>query len=468
MSACFKTLCAAALLCAAVVLHAEEPAPAESASAEEARQAAVPVKLQLTLEDAKQIALKNNPTLAVARANILAARAAVKSARGAYYPTLDISAGYTRIEDYAQGRPNSDYPSHDRYDLGLSAGWLLYNGGARRFNELIAIEGGRTAINECQDAKRILLDQVAAAFYLVIRSQNSMDISKQDADFNRQLENDARERNRLGTAKASEVLNFEYQVANAEANYISAESYWRTACVILGKLLVLDQADIWENLELACPDDSIFADFQCDIPALIEYAGQHRPDVRKARSQLKTADYGIKVAQADWQPNLSAFLDYGFVRDSNFHFNSHSDRNFSFGLKASWNIFKGFATDAAIARAKASRKMAWSTLSNTMLELEAEIRQAVINFESSKKTLAQQTKLHKIAQDIRDLVHEEYLGGTATITRLNEAQTNLTNAALSLSNAHVQVLTSLETLNAATAKNLEGMGGRRKNAEAGK
>ena len=50
---------------------------------------------------------------------------------------------------------------------------------------------------------------------------------------------------------------------------------------------------------------------------------------------------------------------------------------------------------------------------------------------------------------------EEYDGGTATITRLNEAQTDLTNTALARSNAYVQVLLSLEALGAATAMNLE-------------
>ncbi len=420
-------------------------------------------KLRLTLDEAKRIALEQNPTLAVARAHIVAAQAAVQSARSAYYPSLNVSAGYTRIRDYAT-RPARDFEQTSRYEAGLSGSWVLFSGGARRYAELIATLGGETATEQCDDAKRVLLESVSEAFFVVIRSQNSMDISKQDAEFNRQLESDARERNRLGTAKASEVLNFQYQVEFAEANYIEAENVWRSACIVLGRLLVLDQDNIWENIELVSPDEPAADAYGVDaIPALLEYAREHRPDVRAARQAVQSADYAIKLAQADWWPTVTAFANYGFQRDGddrlNAHdakFNKHYDRNASFGVSASWNLFSGFATDAAVARAKASRQVAESTLEETLQQVEGELRRDVLALESNRRTLAQQTKLHDIAQKIRDLVHEEYLGGTATVTRLNEVQTDLTNAALALSNARVAVLRSLETLKATTAENIEG------------
>ena len=87
--------------------------------------------------------------------------------------------------------------------------------------------------------------------------------------------------------------------------------------------------------------------------------------------------------------------------------------------------------------------------------MDARVREAYEIVDGSRLILERQNELLEIATRIRDLVKEEYDGGTATITRLNEAQTDLINTALARSNAYVQVLLSMEALGSATAKNLE-------------
>ena len=59
------------------------------------------------------------------------------------------------------------------------------------------------------------------------------------------------------------------------------------------------------------------------------------------------------------------------------------------------------------------------------------------------------------ARKIRDLVKEEYTEGTATITRLNEAQTDVNNASSARSAAFIQHLNSIEAIKATTAENLD-------------
>ncbi|MBP5300382.1 MAG: TolC family protein, partial [Victivallales bacterium] len=188
MKKIFLTLILA--LCAAATVLAEE-------------------KLQLTLEKAKQIALEQNPTLAIARANMAAAQAVVQQAEAAYYPSVDATGSLTRLRDYPTPRPERDFDNTTQYRAGLSIGWLVFDGGARHFRLSTAEIAEETAISECDDARRQLLQQVANAFYLVLQSQNSMEIALQDAEFNRQLESDAKKRLELGALKLSEVLNFQ-------------------------------------------------------------------------------------------------------------------------------------------------------------------------------------------------------------------------------------------------------------------
>ena len=89
------------------------------------------------------------------------------------------------------------------------------------------------------------------------------------------------------------------------------------------------------------------------------------------------------------------------------------------------------------------------------LSVDAEIRRNSVALDSSRRTLEKQNRQYEIAQRIRDLVKEEYDGGTATITRVNEAQTDLTNAALARNNAYIQVLNNIEALKSSTGHNLQ-------------
>ena len=412
-------------------------------------------KIQLTLEKARQIALEQNPTLAIARANMAAAQAAVQQAEAAYYPSVDVTGGITRVRDYPT-RPERDFDNTTQYRTGLAVGWLVFDGGARHFRLSTAEIAEETAIADCDDARRQLLQQVANAFYLVLQSQNSMEIALQDAEFNRQLESDAKKRQELGTTKLSEVLNFQYQVGSAEVNYIQAQRTWRNACVALGQLLVIQQESIWDCIELVPPEVDVAEKGEVgELEELLAYAREHRPDLQNARNAVRSAEAALALTKAEWYPQVSVFYDLDFQRNHSAHFNRHYDRGVTFGIQATWNLFSGFTTEANIEAAKARLNAAERTLASVELEVDARVREAYIIVDGSRRQLEKQNELLEIATRIRDLVKEEYEGGTATITRLNEAQTDLTNTALARSNAYVQVLLSMEALGAATAKNLE-------------
>ncbi|MCQ2396304.1 MAG: TolC family protein [Lentisphaeria bacterium] len=411
-------------------------------------------KVKMTLEEAKKIALEQNPTIARAQASIDAAMAAIDTARSAYLPSLDLNAGITRLRDNAT-RPNRDFDNTTSYELGLSASWLVFDGFARRFRKLSAELGGERAIAACDDAKRLLIEQVAYAYYNVLQAQNSMNISQEDAEFNKILKEDAQKKYELGASKRSEVLNFEYQVQSAEANYVISKRSWRVAWISLGHLLNIQQDDIWDSLELVSPAES---DVENNFPTLSEmmaYASENRPDLKAARQAVEVAELSVKTAKAAWYPTIAAFGNYGYDRTHSAHFNKHYDRSINYGLKASWNLFDGLNTQANIKQAQADLIVAQKNLEECEIAVESEIRQNRLALEASWEVLKKEDSLLEVATQIRDLVKEEYDGGTATITRVNEAETNLNDTKMARSNAWISVLNAFETLSSAVGYNLK-------------
>jgi outer membrane protein len=439
----------AALLAAHGQPAAAPPKPAPAAE-HQARTKPPDSKIRLTLLEAKKLALQQSPTLALAKARIDGAAARVAEAKSSYWPTLDVSFGATRNQDRAT-RPLRAYDQNTRYHLGLSADWLLFDGFQRRFTRLLAEFDHATALANNVDAQRLLLQAVSAAFYSAILAQDSMDIAKEDAEFNRVLHADARKRQEGGIATASEVLNFQLQVGNAEVDYIAAEKAWRIAIVALGELLAITQDDIWESIVLTPPADDLLSQ-TVELSELLAYARQHRPDLARVQNDILAANTAIQAARSSWYPSLRLFADYGYERADSLHFNENLDREVSFGLSASWNLFEGFRTQALLNRAEAELAAARQSQKELELAIESEIRQNHLALESSRRQLALQESILATAKEIRDLVHQEYLGGTTTITRLNEVQTDVTISAAARSQAYIQVFYSLELLGASTGR----------------
>jgi outer membrane protein len=401
-----------------------------------------------TLADAKRLAMERNPTLAQAKARIDRAVANVDIAQAAYWPSLDLVASATRHRDKAT-RPNRDHDNNNNYRLGLASEWLLFDGFQRRFNTLSAKYGLNSSTQAHHDAHRLLLHTVSTAFYAALLAQDSMEIARQDAAFNRILLEDARKRHAGGIAPPSEVLNFELQVGNAEVDYIAAERAWRQATVIMASLLAVSEDDIWSKVELIPPPPELLH-FQLSLHKLLNLAITQRPDLRIADNNIALAKAAIQAGRSGWYPRLNLFANYGFDRDDSAHFNSHLDRNVNYGLSLSWNLFNGKKTMAAVAYAYAELEAASQAKKDLLLDIDAEVRQNVLAWDSSRRQHALQESILATATRIRDLVHQEYLGGTTTITRLNEVQSDVTISAAARSRSYVQVLSNLEQLAAST------------------
>ena len=406
------------------------------------------IKYRWTLAEAKQLALERNPTLAQAKARIDSAAAQMRIAQAAYWPTLDFNAKANRNRDRAT-RPASDYDNNTRYSTGLSSEWVIFDGFQRRFNNISAKYGLDSSVQNHYDVQRLLLHTVSSAFYVALLAQDNMEIARQDADFNRILLEDARKRHGGGIAPPSEVLNFELQVGNAEVDYITAERAWRAAIVALAALLEVSEDDIWNKVELIPPSAELLR-YQISLQKLLDYAVTNRPDLHIANNQIAKAQAAVGASKSAWYPRISLFADYDFERADSLRFHKDKDRNVSYGIALRWNLFEGNKTMAAIAWAQAELQAAIEAKDGLLLEIDAEIRQNILAWESSRKQHALQESIHATAKRIRDLVHQEYLGGTTTITRLNEVQSDVTISAAARSRSYVQALNNLEQLAASS------------------
>ena len=429
--------------------------PAVPATAVPADQPARVILHRWTLAEVKGIALKQNPSLQAAMQRVEAAAAAVELARSAYYPRLDLVAGINHIQESPSRMQPSGAP-FTMFSGGAEISWVVFDGFRRKFSVLSAQYGHEAGMEAYRDGQRLLLQAVSMTFYNALLAQEAMTIAREDAAFNQILLEDARKRFEAGVAGRSEVLNFEVRRGQAESQFIEAQKSWQIACIALGELLAMTGEDLGQYTELL-PTPAPAAGKEPLLGSELAYAMVNRPDIRRADRQIEVAKARIGGARSGNLPQVSLYGNYGWERQNSLSLNHKTDQAAGVGIVARWNLFAGGADRETIrisefeALAEAKDKEA------LQLRIESELRQGFQALGASRRQMELQDNINKLAVQIRDLVRQEYLAGTATITRLNEAQTDLVKSASALSLARTRFLLNLEDISASSGHILDNM-----------
>jgi hypothetical protein len=172
----FMLLC---LIGGAKEAFAQSQADLESASPE-VWNASAP----LELKTAQRIALRDHPSLSAARDRVEQAKARVRQAQAAYWPSLDASVSYSetwlsdgQIDSQRWFDPSPD-DSPETYQAGLEAGWLLFDGFGRRFQNAAARFGVEESKASHREASRLLASAVAGSFFAAQLARENIAIAE--------------------------------------------------------------------------------------------------------------------------------------------------------------------------------------------------------------------------------------------------------------------------------------------------
>ena len=390
----------------------------------------------LDLATAQRLALAGNPSMDAALARVEQARARVSEAAAAWWPNLDLagSGGRNRQSDSAWRMSEAlarlygqriDQTT-EQYGAGLQASWLLFDGFYRKFNEERAGYGEKSAAAGREDAQRLLVAAVAEAFLNAQLAQTNAGIAGADRDFYSQQLQDAQNRYDAGAGPWGDVLNIKVQLNVAKTNALLAGREFEAAGYGLAALLGVEGARLPSQLSLKPLEQEADVTVQATPPEqLIAQALAQRPDIRQLTLGVKQAEAGIGMADAQFYPKLQLAGVVNSERQGGFRL-SGDDVGDTVALNLSWNLFAGGIDQARRFAAEQARREADASLRNLRNQVAAEVRQALASLEAAREQVLLQRESVKLVAENRDLARSEYEAGQSPLTRLNEAQRDLT------------------------------------------
>ncbi len=272
----------------------------------------------LTLDDALQIAVRNNPRLLALRNDIVVADWNLNAAYGAWLPSASVSssvswqgAGEQRFGSITANQLGvTDQPSFlfSSYNAGvnyaLSGRTLMAPGQARRSRDATRAQ--------VRSEEALLRLNVTKAYLEVLRQVEGLGLADQElerARFNLRL---ARGRQEVGSGNAIDVQQAEVSVGRAEVAQIQSRTGVRTS-----RIRLLQQLGTTLAAEPTLATTFAVTEPQWTADDLYAMAIGSNPGLQALRAQEEVSSYGVSMARSAYFPtvSLSAGIS-GFTRQA--------------------------------------------------------------------------------------------------------------------------------------------------------
>jgi len=410
----------------------------------------------LSLAQAQEIALKNNPDFLRVQFTIDSARARYYQSFSTYAPTLNAGMSVTQSFSKVTSSSSGEKPWTFNTNVGpsLSGQWLIFDCLGREMNVLAQKYSLNQAKDALEDARRLLLRTVAYSYNDVQLAISQQAIAQAQIDYSKKMLKEAEEKYDAGTALLSDVLNFRITLKNGELELIRAQYNTRAAKYVFAGTLGITDGTIPDSVEFdepRLPENELLA----DVSAYLDSALANRPDLQQYRDRLETAKYNFWKSLSAFGPkvNLNYNLGYSYgrsqVRLDRTTTSSSGSWSFNYGVSANWNLFNGFSDYFASLQSYANLAESDYQLAQTWLTVITDVRTAYDNYITNVEKAAIARDIFGLTRDTRDLVESEYRAGTALVTRLNEAENSVISAQHSLLSAVINASNAKAQLDAA-------------------
>jgi cobalt-zinc-cadmium efflux system outer membrane protein len=290
------------------------PAPTPD---QQAAQAPAP-SVVITLDQAIELAKKNNPTLRANETLIEQNKAQEITANLRPNPVLAWDTQYLPIFQPSLFSDSNYWQTQAQYDLGI--GYLLERG--RKRQHRLAAAQDQTAVTEAQvaDAERILVGNVAQQFVMALQAKANLQLALQVLDSYLHTVSISQERYKAGAMSQVDLLKIQLQTLQFRTDVNTARIAKVQALASLRQLLGYDSVP--RDYDVA--GDLTYQPLPLKLDDLDARALASRPDLQAARRSITAANSQIGLARANGKVDLNVTFNYTRLNQNNlgaFYFN---------------------------------------------------------------------------------------------------------------------------------------------------
>lgn len=456
-----------ALLCAAVTCHAQthstsvssvsaQGAPAKTATnpfAGSVPTKLIPGRMSLSLQDAINLGLEHNLGLLFSRDDTHAARGQRWQQLSALLPQITASPhvdeSKINLAEVGLGRAASSVfhisPAvgpFSYFDARVAVSQTLFDwksiNAARAANQNV-----KSTDYTLLDARDLVILAVGNVYFQAVADEARIATDQAQVQAAQAVFDQATDQVNAGTAADIDALRSKVELQTRQQQLIQAKNDFAIQKIIVSRVVGLAPSQ-----ELDLTDKSLYQALEIiSIDQALGRAYSSRSDYRAAMSDVRAAELSRKAAIAGYFPSLSFGADYG---TGGAH-PSNSTRVYDVRGTLSIPIFTGNGVHGDIQQADARLEQARERLENLRAQVEADVRTALLNLQSS----AEQVNVARSNVDLADQTltqsRDRFSAGVTDTVEVVQSEE-------AVASAHEQYISSLYTYNLAKISLIRALG----------
>lgn len=398
----------------------------------------------LTMPEAVERAIRNNPSLGSSEAQSKASESGVKSAMGSFGPRLGMS--YSALKQVVKSEPSpTRVPEYGNWSWGVEISQTVFQGFRLLNNYQKAALQADSDKAALKNAELSLTEQVQTEFLACLAAEENAASEREALSRLKDQRRITQAFYEVGLRPRLDVLQAEVDVSNAENVLIQAENRLATSQARLNTLLGLSaQARVSYTGKLAR------APFRLSLDECLKRAYAQRPDLYIAAKAVEMAKKDQGIVRSDYYPQIEAY--YNMTQRGNSpdlqmtgNYGSRSV-TWELGARATWNVFQWGVTFHDDKRAGwLVTKMRYEE-ENLKLSAGYDIKSKFLAVREAGKRITVAEKGISQAQEAYDAALARYQEQVGTNFDVLDASSNLTRAQASLTSARADYLTALSQL----------------------
>lgn len=398
---------------------------------------------KLTIEEMFELADVNSRSIRTFSLAEEEAAQAVKVARNALLPSIDVSASASYLgdawladRDFTNGE-NAPMP-HFGNNFAIEASQVVYAGGAITSRIAIARLQQQLAALEKEKNRQDIRFLLVGNYLEMYKLQNQAEVYRKNIEQTRKLVEDINAKQSQGLALKNDITRYELQLKSLELALTQIENGILILNSQLNTVLGLPENTVIEvdtTLLTRLPHPSEEAHWQ-------ETAVLTSPSLKQMKLNIKQSQYNERIARAERLPSVALFA--GDKLDGPITIEVPPiNKNLNYwyvGVGLKFDIASTFKSGKKIRLAQLSTRRAQESDLLLQDHVRTEVKAAFIRFEEAFTICDTQQKSLELATQNYSVVNNRYLNDLALITDMLDASNSKLNAELQLVNAQINIV----------------------------
>lgn len=401
------------------------------------------LKQKMSIEDLFLLADSNSRSIRTFQIGEREAEQAVKVAKNANLPSIDVSVSASYLGDawladrnFSNGE-NAPMP-HFGNNFAVEASQVLYAGEAISNQIAIAKLQQQLAQLDKEKNKQDIRFLLAGNYLEMYKLQNQKEVYLKNIEQTQKLLSDIRAKEQQGLALKNDITRYELQLKSLEL----ALTQIQNGIVILNNQLIT---------VLGLPETTMIETDTClleKLPVVFsenkwqETAKTESPILQQTQLNIKQHEHQEKTAKAERLPSVALFAGDCFDGPITIEV-PPIDKNLNYwyvGIGLKFNIASTFKSGKKIKLSRLATQKAIETDLLSRENMQTAVKEAYIRFQEAFTIYDTQLKSLELATQNYLVINNRYLNELALITDMLDASNSKLNAELQVANARINII----------------------------